>query len=184
MTSTLLLVLGACSTGDAEDAEVAATREAGRATNVVAAIEATQVVREFFSPTEEPPPHPTTVPSLANLRLTTSLRDQDAPGDTIYTFRRGDSPLYADAQVANVGPGQRVVAVWANSSGEVVERTAVGMENERELVWVPLRWDVPGSLPGGSYSVTIQVVGPGANEEGTPTDEVATEIGSLVFRID
>ena len=179
----ILAALAACTTGDAEDAERAATREAGRATNVVSAIEATQVVREFFRPTEKAPPHATVVPSLANLRLTTSLRDQDAPGEAIYTFRRGGEPLFADAQVANVGPGQRVVAVWINSGGEVVERSSVGLENERELVWIPLRWEVPASIPGGTYTVVIQVVGPGINDEGTPTDEDVTEIGSLVFRI-
>ena len=178
------MLLSACSTGDAEDAEIAATRQAEDSTNVVADIEATQVVREFFAPTEDAQPAPTVVPSLANLRLTTTLRDQDAPGETIYTFRRGGSPLYADAQVANVGPGQRVVAVWINSSGEVVERTSVGMENERELVWIPLRWDVPGSMPGGTYTVVIQVLGPGTNDDGTPVDDDVTELGSLVFRIE
>jgi hypothetical protein len=183
-TGLLVTLLAACSTGDAEDAEIAATREAAESTNIVADIEATQVVREFFAPTGEPSPDPTVVPSLANLRLTTSLRDQDAPGETIYTFRRGGAPLYADAQVANVGPGQRVVAVWINSSGDVVERTSVGMENARELVWIPLRWDVPSSIPGGTYTVMIQVLGPGINDDGTPVDDDVTELGSLVFRIE
>lgn len=184
LAGLILAVLAGCSTGDAEDAEIAATRGAAESTNVVADIEATQVVREFFAPTEEPSPDPTVLPSLANLRLTTSLGDQDAPGETIYTFRRGGSPLYADAQVANVGPGQRVVAIWVDSSGNVVERTSVGMENARELVWIPLRWDVPNSIPGGSYSVIIEVLGPGTNDDGTPVDDDVTELGSLVFRIE
>ena len=180
----ILAVLAGCSTGDAEDAERAATREAARATNVVSAIEETQVVREFFSPTEEALADPTTVPSLANLRLTTSLRDQDAPGETIYTFRRGGSTLYADAQVANVGPGQRVVALWVNSNGDVVERSSVGLENQRELVWVPLAWEGANSASGGTYTVVIQVIGPGMNDEGTPVDDDVTELGSVVFRIE
>ena len=176
-----LVTLSACASGNAERADEAATRESERSTNVVANIEATQVVQEFFETTVTPSPWPTAISTLVNLRLTTSLRDQDAPGDTVYSYTRGSGPLYADAQVADLHPGQRVIAVWS-LDGQSVQTTEVGIDNERELVWIALRWDIPTSAPAGTYSVSIQVVGPGMNDEGTPAD-VATEIGSLVFRV-
>ena len=177
-----LAVLSACASGNADGANDAATREARQSTNVVADIEATQVVREFIDNQESPTPFPTTLPSLANLRLTTSLRDQNAPGDTVYRFTRGSGPLYADAQIANLFPGQRVIAVWS-FEGDVLQMSEVGIDNERELVWIALRWDIPTSAPAGRYVVSIQVVGPGTNDEGTPSD-VTTELGSVVFRVD
>jgi hypothetical protein len=173
--------LSACASGNADSANEAATREAKQATNVVGNIEATQVVREFFAETATPSPYPTVLPSLANLRLTTSLRDQDAPGETVHTYFRGSGPLYADAQIANVFPGQRVVAVWSQG-GNTLQTTEVNIENPRELVWVALRWDIPSSAPSGTYTVSILVAGPGTNDEGTPAD-VSTEIGSVVFQV-
>jgi len=175
------MALAACATGNADSANEAATREARKATNVVGEIEATQVVREFFAKTATPSPYPTVLPSLANLRLTDSLQAQDAPGETVYTFRRGSAPLYADAQIANVFPGQRVVAVWSHD-GQVIATSEVNVENPHELIWIALRWDVPSSAPSGTYTVSIQVAGPGTNDEGTPA-EVTTEIGSVVFQI-
>ena len=177
-----LAVLSACASGNADSANEAATREARQATNVVGNIEATQVVREFFAETATPSPYPTVLSSLANLRLTTSLRDQDAPGDTVHTYQRGSGPLYADAQIANLFPGQRVIAVWSQD-GNTLQISEVNIENPRELVWIALRWDIPTSAPSGTYTVSIQVVGPGTNDEGTPAD-VTTEIGSVVFRVE
>lgn len=175
-------MLSACASGNADGANEAATREARQSTNVVAEIEATQVVREFFGDEVSPTPFPTIVPSLANLRLTTGLRDQNAPADTVYRYARGSGPLYADAQVANVFPGQRVVAVWS-LDGNVMQTTEVDIENPHDLVWIAMRWDIPGSAPSGRYVVSIQVYGPGTNDEGTPTD-VSTELGSVVFQVD
>ena len=173
--------LAGCSTGGAERSEEAATRDAVQSTNVVANIEETQIIREFFAPTETPPPYPTVIPSLANLRLTTELRDQDQPGQTIYTYNRSGGTLYADAQVANIGPGQTVIALWMRN-GDVVDTTEVNIENQRELVWIPLSWNNASSASSGEYAVVIQVRGPGTNDDGTPS-EVTTEIGSLVFRV-
>ena len=136
-----LVTLSACASGNAERADEAATRESERSTNVVANIEATQVVQEFFETTVTPSPWPTAISTLVNLRLTTSLRDQDAPGDTVYSYTRGSGPLYADAQVADLHPGQRVIAVWS-FDGQSVQTTEVGIDNERELVWIALRWDI------------------------------------------
>lgn len=176
-----LAVLSACASGNADGANEAATREARQATNVVADIEATQVVREFFGKTATPSPYPTVLPSLANLRLTTSLRDQDAPGDTVYSYARGSGPLYADAQIANLFPGQRVIAVWTHQ-GNDVQTSEVGIDNSHDLIWIALRWDIPTSAPSGRYSVSIRVAGPGTDTEGAPA-EVTTEIGSLVFTV-
>ena len=176
-----VVLLAACSTGNAESANEAATHEAGRATNVVANIEATQVVREFFEQKQTPTPFPTERPALANLRLTTAVREENAPTNTVYTYTRGSGPLYADAQVANVFPGQRVVAVWS-TNGTVMQTTEVDVDNPHELIWIALRWDIPPSAPTGQYTVAIQVAGPGTNDEGTPAD-VTTEIGTLVFRV-
>lgn len=120
------------------------------------------------------------MPSLANLRLTDSLRDQDAPANNLYRVSRG-STIYADAQIANLFPGQRVQALWKDS-GNVIATSEVAIENERELVWIALRWDVPSSVPSGTYAVVIQVVGPGVDADGNEI-EIVTEIGSLVFQM-
>jgi hypothetical protein len=177
----LVLTLSACSTGDADDANESATKAAEESTNVVADIEATQVVREFFASTEEPTPVPTVMPSLANLRLTESLRSQNEPDDNLYRVRRG-TRIYAAAQIANLFPGQRVVALWKDS-GQVIATSEVRIENERELVWIPLQWDVPSSLPSGTYSVVIQVIGPGVDADGEEI-ELTVDVGSLVFEMD
>jgi len=176
-----IALLSACASGNADSANEAATREAGRATNVVANIEATQVMREFFDQHTSPTPYPTVLPSLANLRLTTGLREEDAPTNTVYSYTRGSGPLFADAQVANVFPGQRVIAVWS-TNGRLLQTTEINVENPHELIWIALRWDIPPDAPSGQYVVSIQVGGPGTNDEGTPAD-VTTEIGTLVFRV-
>jgi hypothetical protein len=150
-------------------------------TNVVAEIEATQVVREFFEEKQSPTPYPTVLPTLANLRMTTSLHELDAPGDTLYRYNRGSGPLYADAQIANLFPGQRVIAVWSYQ-GETMQTTEIGIEIEHDLVWIAMRWDIPTSAPIGNYVVTFLVAGPGTNDEGTPAD-VTFEIGSVVFQV-
>ena len=181
MGTCCLILLAACATGNADSANEAATREARESTNVVADIEATQVVREFFNDDRSPTPHPTALPMLANLRLTNSLREGDAPGDTISGYSRGSGPLYADAQIANLFPGQRVIAVWSHQ-GETLQTTEVGIQNRHELIWIALRWDIPSSAPSGNYVVTIQVAGPGTNDEGTPAD-VVFELGSVVFEV-
>jgi hypothetical protein len=175
-----LILLSACAGGNAESSNEAATHEAEEATNVVAAIEATQVVREFFEE-RSPTPYPTVLPTLANLRMTHALRDQDAPGDTLYRYTRGSGPLYADAQIANLFPGQRVIAVWS-FQGETMQTTEVGIDNRRELVWIAMRWDIPTSAPAGNYVVTFFVAGPGTNDEGTPA-EVQFELGSVVLQV-
>ena len=51
-----ITLLSACASGNADSANEAATREAGKATNVVANIEATQVMREFFDQHTTPTP--------------------------------------------------------------------------------------------------------------------------------
>jgi len=182
MVVLLGALLGGCATGNSETANEAATREAGQVTNVVADIEKTQIVKAYFSdPAGTPSPYPTQIPTLANLRLTTTLGDQDAPGQTIYTYTGSDGPLYCDAQIAHLHPGESVLAVW-QSGGNTVYTSQVNIENDRELVWIALLWDGSSSASPGNYIVHVQVVGPGTNDDGTPTD-VTTELGSLEFRI-
>ena len=175
------MVLAGCSTGSVRDAAVEATQSAEE-TNVVANMEATQVVRQFFDPTPTPSPAPTVLPTLANLQLATSIGEQNRPQDQIYVYRRGGAPLYVAAQIGSLNPGQRVIASWRDSGGNVLHETDVAIENQRELVWIAQRWDVPGSLPGGTYSVFILVEGDGRDNDGKPA-RVTTEIGSLVFQI-
>jgi len=175
-------LLAACATGNSESADQAATRAAQQSTNVVGGIEQTQIATQFFGPTRVPTAYPTQIPTLANLRLTTNLGDQNAPQQVLASYDSSMGTLIADAQIANLNPGQTVLAVWMKGS-DVAFISQVEVQNERELVWIPLRWDGSGSASSGEYTVHIQVQGPGTNDDGTPAPDIVTELGSLVFNI-
>lgn len=173
-------LLGACATGNADDAGPAATEEA-KATNVISALEATYVVEQFFQPTPTPLPYATRLPVLANLRVTSDVGDQNRPADQLTVYDRS-GPLYAAAQINSLHPGQVVAASWQDAQGNEVGSSTVDIDNDRELVWIALRWDGAGAAPSGSYAVVISVRGPGTGSDGTPR-VVNTEIGSITFRI-
>jgi hypothetical protein len=175
----LSVLLAACSTGNAESADEAATREAKQATNVVGEVEETQIIEQFFGPTTEPTPYPTQLPVLANLLITTNPSDNG--GQAIYTYNRSDGTLNAQAQISHLHPGQTVVAVWTRGS-DTVSTSEVNIDNEHDLAWVTLEWSDSNSAANGDYAVHIQVRGPGTNDDGTPA-EVTTDIGSLTFKV-
>ena len=177
----LVLTLGGCATGNSESADEAATRDASQATNVVGDIEQTRVATIFFSPTMVPTPYPTQLPTLANLRLSTSDSGSSSPGDSISSYSRSDGTLYAAAQIARLHPGQTVLAVWMQ--GNSTEYTSqIAIDSDHDLIWISLPWPGSVSASSGDYSVHIQVFGPGTNDDGTPAD-VTIELGSLVFSI-
>ena len=184
MTAALSLVavalLAGCATGNVADVGPVATEEA-QATNVISALEATNVVKQFFKPTPTPLPYPTRLPALANIRMTTDVGDQNRPTNQCTVCGRG-VPLYVAAEIADLHPGQRVVASFRADDGTELFSGSVAIENDRELVWIAIQWDGAGGVPSGSYAAVIFVEGPGTNADGEPAT-VGTEIGSITFQI-
>ena len=172
--------MAGCATGNADDSGPIATEEA-KATNVISALEATNVVEQFFKPTPTPPPYPTRLPAVANIRMTTDVGDQNRPTNQCMTCSRS-GPLYVAAEIADLHPGQTVVASFRDDNGNEFFSGSVAIGNDRELVWIAIQWDGAGSAPGGDYAAVVSVEGPGTNDEGEPAT-VRTEVGSIAFRI-
>ncbi len=180
---TILLVLGVlagCATGNADDAGPAATEDA-ESTNVVSDLEATNVVEQFFQPTPTPLPYPTRLPALANIRITSDLGDQNRPTNQCSSCSR-NGPLYVAAEIADLHPGQTVVASFRADDGTELFSGSVSIQNDRELVWIAIQWDGASSAPSGSYAAVVLVEGPGTDTDGEPVP-VRTEIGSITFQI-
>ena len=177
---TTLILLAGCATGNADDAGPVATEQA-QETNVISGLEATNVVEQFFKPTPTPLPYPTRLPALANIRMTTDVGDQNRPTNQCSTCGRG-GPLYVAAEIADLHPGQTVVASFRAADGTELFSGAVNIENDRELVWIAIQWDGAGGAPSGSYAAVVLVEGPGTDPDGEPTT-VRTEIGSITFQL-
>ena len=173
-------LLAGCATGNVRDAGPVATEEA-LATNVIAGLEATSVVDQFFDPTATPLPYPTRLPVLAQLRVTSDVGEQNRPTNQLSVYNRG-GPLYAAAQIGDLHPGQVVVASWRDSQNNEVAVSEVDIDNDRELVWIPLQWDGASFAAPGNHSVIISVRGPGTNSDGEP-GVVRTDIGSITFTV-
>ena len=173
-------LMAGCATGNADDAGPLATEEA-KATNVISALEATNVVEQFFQPTPTPLPYPTRLPVLANIRMTTDVGDQNRPTNQCSTCSRS-GPIYVAAEIADLHPGQTVVASFRDDTGNELFSGSVAIANDRELVWIAIQWDGAGGVAGGSYAAVVSVEGPGLNDEGEPAT-VRTEIGSIAFQI-
>ncbi len=173
-------LLAGCATGNADDAGPVAT-EAAEATNVISGLEATNVVEQFFKPTPTPLPYPTRIPAVHNIRITTDVGAQNVPTNQRTTYNR-DGPLYVAAEIADLHPGQTVIGSFRSGDGTELFAGSVDIENDRELVWIPIQWDGASNAPAGSYQAVIIVEGPGTNGDGEP-DTVRTEIGSITFQI-
>ena len=184
MTAALSLLavalLAGCATGNADDVGPVATEEA-QATNVISALEATNVVKQFFKPTPTPLPYPTRLPALANIRMTTDVGDQNRPTNECTICGRS-GPLYVAAEIADLHPGQRVIASFRAADGTELFSGSVSIGNDRELVWIPIQWDGAAGAPSGKYAAVVLVEGPGTDAEGEPAT-VQTEIGSITFQI-
>jgi hypothetical protein len=176
----LTALLAGCATGNADDAGPVATEQA-QETNVISGLEATNVVEQFFKPTPTPLPYPTRLPALANIRMTTDVGDQNRPTNQCSTCSRS-GPLYVAAEIADLHPGQSVVASFRAADGTELFSGAVNIENDRELVWIAIQWDGAGGAPSGSYAAVVLVEGPGTDPDGEPAT-VRTEIGSITFNL-
>jgi hypothetical protein len=173
--SLLLLTLVGCATGDVDEARVAETREATRGA-VVADVQATNVVKEFFPPTATAEPSRTPLPTLATLTLATQIGSNNQPSNEVESVPQGSS-VYAVAEIHNLQPGQTVIAVWTTSDGSEVGRTEVPVDRGLSAAWVPLQWTV--NVGPGSYAVYVKVESPA--EEDSEVDDYL--LNSLVFRV-
>lgn len=149
----LVLLLAGCATGNATEQRAAETREATRGA-VVADVQATNVVKEFFPPTPSPEPTWTPAPTLATLTLSTQIGSNNQPTNEVGSVRQGAS-VYAVAELHNLQPGQVVVAIWRTSDGVEVGRTELGVDRGLSAAWVPLQWTA--NVAYGSYAVYLYV---------------------------
>ena len=163
--SLLLVTLVGCATGSVEEARVAETREATRAA-IVADVQATNVVKEFFPPTSTAEPTRTPLPTLATLTLATQIGSNNQPSNEVESVSQGSS-IYAVAELHNLQSGQKVIAVWKTLDGGEVGRSEVPVDRGLGAAWVPLQWTV--NVGPGSYAVHVLV------------DD--RELNSLVFRV-
>jgi hypothetical protein len=158
-------LLAGCATGDAVEQEAAETREATRGA-IVADVQATNVVKEFFPPTPSPEPTWTPAPTLATLTLATSIGSNNQPQNEVGSVNSGNR-VYAVAEIHNLAQGQIVTAIWVNADDGEIARTEVSVDRGISAAWVPLEWTV--NVGSGDYAVQIWV-----NER---------MLNSLVFRV-
>jgi hypothetical protein len=163
---TLLVVtLAGCATGRADEARIAETQEATRGA-VVPAVQATNVVKEFFKKTSTPLPTMTPAPTLATLTLSTQVGSNNQPLNEVGSVRQGGQ-VYAVAEIHDLSKGQTVTAVWTTSSGGEVGRSQVPVAQSMSAAWVPLQW--VANVGYGNYAVYVYV-----------DDKL---LNSLVFRV-
>jgi hypothetical protein len=116
----------------------------------------------------------TTAPAIASLVLASRVNADGSPQDELRSVSGiGASTVYACARVSNVRAGQTVIAVWSIVGGNEVGRSERKLDADASGDWVALQWQTGGSIPGGTYAVTIYV------------DEVDREheLNSLAFRV-
>jgi hypothetical protein len=161
----LVLILAGCASGTADEARIAETREATKGA-IVADVQATNVVKEFFPPTTTPEPTRTPMPTLATLTLANQLGSDNQPVNEVDSVRQGGT-VYAVAEIHDLQAGQTVTAVWSTADGSEVSRSSVPVDRGLSGAWVPFQWSA--NVGPGSYAVYIYV-----------NDRL---LNSLVFRV-
>lgn len=149
--SLLLVVLAACSTGNAKDSETYEQHEATRRAELPI-VQATTTAR-FFSGTPTAGPTTTPIAVLADLALATSVNGDGSPQNEVRDA--GGGTIYASAKVHNVTKGTVFTAVWGKPDGTEIFRTQVTAESSNGDQWFSFAWDGIGGQPGGDYAVFI-----------------------------
>lgn len=151
----LVVALAGCTTGEADDARTAATREATRGA-LLDDVQATNIVKEFFPPTGTPVATRTPIPAIATLKLAKRVEASGEPIGETNSASQGNT-IYACADLKDVRSGQIVTAVWQTADGAEMGRSTVEISRNDDRTWVALRWDVPTGIPFGPYAVYVYV---------------------------
>lgn len=165
LSALLVVTLGACATGNVEEARIAETREASKEA-VLPAVQATKIVKEFFPDTPTPMPTATPLPTIATLTLATQIGADNQPVNEVGSVTPG-STVYAVAQIYHLSAGETAIAVWTTNDGTEIGRTEVPIDRSIDGAWVPFQWTA--SVGSGTYAVYVYVGD--------------RQLNSLVFRV-
>lgn len=149
----VLLLLGGCASGTAEESRIAETRAASKAA-VLPGVQATNIVKEFFPPTPSPEPSQTPLPTIANLTLALQIGANNQPINEVDSVRPG-ATVYAVAEIHHLSAGETVTAVWTTADGSELSRSSIPVTTAIDGAWVPFQWTAPVS--GGTYAVYVYV---------------------------
>lgn len=149
-----LVVLTACASGNADEAERGQAREAA-ASPVLAGAQATSTARQFAQPTPKPTKGPPPPPTLERLVITTGLGGDNAPQGSLASVPATAGTVYADALLHDLRDGQVIGASWTNGSGAVVSTSTVEVERDAAQGWIALPLGLNGSLAPGEYAVFL-----------------------------
>jgi hypothetical protein len=151
-----LLMLGACSSGGADDSRRFQNEEAEQTPQLPGA-QATQFARQFGSPEASPEPTITPHAGISELVLASSVNNDGSPGNTIQSVPAGSSQtLYAAARITNIQPGQYVAALLRTEDGGVIATSEQSPGASSSPQWVNFPFQL-GGLGRGSYSVAIVI---------------------------
>lgn len=147
------ILLAACSSGNVRDANLAATRDATRP-SILGSFEETRVATSYFGPEGTPEPLPTTLPTLEQITLATSVNGDGSPNNTVASVSEGT--FYVSANVFDLHEGQVATAILGAVTGEELTRSEIRVERDTESRW--LSFEFNGSdLNVGEYAVFIYV---------------------------
>ncbi len=149
--SLLLVVLAACSTGNAKDSETYEQHEATRKAELPI-VQATTTAR-FFSGTPTAGPTTTPIAVLADIALATSVNGDGSPQNEVRSA--GGGTIYASAKVHNVTKGTLFTAIWGKPDGTEIFRSEVTADVSSGDQWFSFAWDGVGGQPSGDYAVFI-----------------------------
>ncbi|HEV2108906.1 MAG TPA: hypothetical protein VGR16_11635 [Thermomicrobiales bacterium] len=156
-----VLLVTACSTGDARDAEIAEQREATKEAQLPQR-QASFIANEFFGGTPPPVKTPTPRAVLQSIALTTGVNSAGAPAGVYGSVPSDAGQVYVAARIGYLQPGQTVVASWHTIAEKpedivVIGNAEVSVRGNEE--WISLPLDLYGNVTPGDYAVSLYVDG-------------------------
>lgn len=163
----LLAMLGACASGDIEDARRGAAVDLD-ATPDLAAEQATHTAQLFKPGTPGPTEAARRPTTLEALVITLDLGPGNAPRDQYSGVPSSAGTVYADALLRNLRGGQIVSVEWVSESGILISSSSIEVGADAAQAWVAMPLQLGGLTPG-DYAAFINV------------DDTA--LNSIVFRV-
>lgn len=143
------LLLTACSGSGATESHLAQERDATKGA-VLPGLQATRTVKEYFPPTPTPGPTMTPRATIASLRLATQVSGDGQAIDSIERASAGQS-IYAVAELSHLRTGEKIAAIWYNSTGEQLGEVDQTVNADSDSAWVALPWTVASGAYGNCW---------------------------------
>lgn len=164
----LVLLLAACSTGQARDARRAQERDA-QAPPVMPLQQATRIAERYFPATATPAPTPPLYPFVGQLAVTLAVNPDGSPQGAYASVPADAGTLYAAARLYDAAVGHRITAIWTDAFGNVAGETAIDLTAVGNPQWVAMPLGLNPGMAPGPYAVWLYADG--------------RRIGSLAFQI-